>query len=146
MAADDADTARTNIATMQTNEKSGMYAGAARENADTAMAAYMDAKAASEAADEALTVAAVVEARLDAEGAQKSAEENATMAGENKDSAVAAVVGALFIDGTVKTVGETTVDANAKARTEIDNGQYTITGLIEGKPMHSVAGMDGCGV
>ena len=131
MAADDADTARTNIATMQTNENSGMHARAARDNADTAMAAYMDAKAASEAADEALTVAAAVEARLGAQGAQKSAEENAAMAGENKGSAEESVVGALFIDGTVKTVGGTTVDATAKARRETDDDQTTITGLIK---------------
>ena len=45
------------------------------------------------------------------------------MAGVNKDSAEAAVVGALFIDGTVKSVGETTVDADAKARTESLDGE-----------------------
>ena len=111
-AADDAETERTNIATMQTNEGSGMYAKAARDQADMAMTAYMDAKKASEAADAAETVAAAVEARVDAENAQADAEKYETMAGESKDSVMAAVGSELFIDGTVKSVGDTTIDAD----------------------------------
>ena len=136
MAAYDAETARTNIATMQTNENSGMHAKAARESADTAMDAYMDAKAASEAADEAATVVAAVEARVDAKGAEKIAEEQEMMAGVAGVSAEEAVANELLIVGTMKTVGDTTIDAAVVEKNSVTTGSGTTlqtetTGLIE---------------
>ena len=63
-----------NLATMQTDAKAGRTRGVKPQTAaDNAMAAYMDAKAASEAAAEAVVVTAAVEARIMAETAMANA-------------------------------------------------------------------------
>ncbi len=136
--------AEENRATMQTGEKSGMYAMAARDHAKMAKDAYMDAKAASEAADAAETVNEAVRAQFDAEKAQEIAEEQATMASADRNSATAAVDNELFIDGTVKSVGDTEVDATAGYKRVTVSGSTTITGLLlDMNPTHTVSGMSG---
>ena len=112
-AADGAEAATINIATLQTNGKAADYATAAREAADSAMAAYADAKAASEAAAAATTGAAAEEAWAMADTAQTAAEAAETTATEMADAALAAAMTELHIDGTVKTVGDISVDALA---------------------------------
>jgi len=142
-AADAAEAARTNIATMQTSEQSGMRAMAAREHAKMAMDESMKAKTASEEADAATTVADAVAGRIKAKTAQADAEKYAKMAGEDRDSVVEAVKTELFIDGTEKTVGGSTVDAKAGYHRVTLGDSTTITGLLKDKesgldenPMH----------
>ena len=62
-----------NLATMQTGATAGGLAYEAHTAAGKAMMAYMDAKAASEAAAEAEEVTAAVEARIMAEAAMADA-------------------------------------------------------------------------
>ena len=137
-AAAEAATATANLATAQTGAMAAGHAEAAQKAADDAMAAYMNAKTASDAAA-AATLASVAGAALDdateaqmaAEAAQKAAEAAAMMASE-------AAMMELMIDGTMKSVGDTTIDAEAP-RSEVTSGsgedkQITITGLT-GTPM-----------
>ena len=112
-AADDADTARANAATLQTGETSGYNAKKARDQATMAHAAYVDAKAASEAAAAAESLADAIEARIMAENARDDAQEAETNAGNYAQMAMDAVDGELKIDGTMKSVGDTTIDAKA---------------------------------
>ena len=131
----DADAAMVNAATMQTNESSGGHAYMARHYADIAQTAYMTAKTASEAAADATTVSAAVEARVAAQAAMAEAVAAEVEATKHAGLAMLAVDNELFIVGTVKTVGGTSLDATAGSSTrtdgEGDDAQTTITGLIE---------------
>ena len=125
-----------NLATTQTGEMAGAQDAKADENAAAAMAAYMDAKTASEAAAAATTTSAAVEARVAAMAAQEAAETAAMKAGEYVELAVASAAGELMIDGTVKSVGDITINA-AAASSNVASGtganrKVAVTGLIPG--------------
>ena len=133
-AADGAEAATANSATLQTGEMAEMYAMGARESAKEAMAEYMKAKAASEAAAAATMASAAGVELAKAKAAQAAAEAAAKTAGEKAMKATDAAKMELKIDGTMKTVGDTTVDA-AAPKSEVTSGsgddeQKTITGLV----------------
>ena len=95
----------------------------------------MDAKAASEAAAAAEDVTAAVEARIMAETAMANAVTYGMTAAEKAGEAETAAMAELMIVGTMKSVGDTTVDAEAP-RTEVVSGsgdteQTVVTGLID---------------
>ena len=119
-----------NLATMQTGETSSSLATKASEQAALAHAAYMAAKTASEAAEAATDVTAAVRAQVDAENALADATAAETMAGEYSQMAMDATGNELMIEGTVKTVGGTSLDATAGSTTGTSDGQTTTTGLI----------------
>ena len=102
-----------NLATMQTGATAGGLADEAQTAAGKAMKAYMDAKAASEAAAEAGEVTAAVEARIMAEEAMANAVMYAMTASEKGTAAEAAAMAELMIDGKDKNVGGTSVNADA---------------------------------
>ena len=134
MSSSDAMAAVAGLATMQTNAMSAMHAAAAEDAAATAMAEYMKAKAASEAAAAATLASVAGVERAKAEAAQMAAEDAAAMAADYAMKAMEAADMELMIDGTMKSVGDTTVDAGAP-RTVVTSGsgddeQTTITGLI----------------
>lgn len=134
MAADGAEAATMNLATLQTGAMASDQAAKARMYADAAMQAYMDAKAASDAAAAATDTGAAIRAQIDAEDAQATAEEAAMKAGEYGDMAVETAMGELMIDGAMKSVGDTSVNAMAGA-SSVSTGsgadaQTVITGLI----------------
>lgn len=138
--------ATASLATMQTGAMSGMMAYEAKKAADGAMMAYMDAKAASDAAAMATTTEAATEEAVKAEAAQGKAEMYAMTADEKSMGAVKYAMMELMIDGTMKSVGETMIDAMAP-KTEVTAGsgadaQTTITGLA-GMPMTTGDATDG---
>ncbi len=124
-----------NLATMQTGATAGGLAYEVHTAAGKAMTAYMDAKAASEAAAEAVVVTAAVEARIMAEEAMADAVMYAMMASEKGTAAETAAMAELMIDGTMKSVGETSIDAMAGASSVTTgtgkDAQTVITGLIK---------------
>ena len=134
MAASDAGDATANLATAQTGAMAMSQADAAQEQADAAMAAYMAAKAASDAAAAATDATAAIRAQITAEAEQAKAEAAAMKASEYGDKAMASAMGELMIDGTMKSVGETTVDADAPNNVRTTGSgpteQKVITGLI----------------
>ena len=105
------------IATLQVGDEGTNLAKDAATAAQTAaadaMAAYEDAKTASEAAAAATTGADVEEAWRDAVKAQEAAEAAAMTAREMAEKAAEAAMTELHINDTVKTVGESMVDADA---------------------------------
>ena len=105
--------AGANLATIQTGETSRGLATKAGEQAALAQAAYMAAKTASEAAAAATDVTSAVRAQINAEIAQADAEAAAIKAGEYSQMAMDAAGKELMIEGTVKTVGGTSLDAEA---------------------------------
>ena len=133
-AASGAGDATMNLATMQTGAMAGAQATAASGHAADAMAAYMAAKAASDTAAAATETAAAIRAQIAAEAAQADAEAAAMKAGEYGDMATESAMGELMIAGTMKSVGETTIDAMAGASTVTTgsgtDAQTVITGLI----------------
>ena len=137
-----------NLATMQTNATAGALAYEAHTAAGKAMAAYEHAKAASEAAAEAVVVTAAVEARIMAEEAMADAVMYAMMASEKGTAAETAAMAELMIDGTMKSVGETSIDAMAGA-SSVSTGagadaQTVITGLIKSmNPMATGGAIEG---
>ena len=142
MASDEAAAATMNLATMQTGAMSAMHAYNAKKYADMAMAEYMKAKTASEAAAVATTTTAATTERDKAEAAQMAAEDAAMMVANEEmtgyaDKAKAAATMELMIDGTMKSVGDTTIDAMAGASSVTTgagaDAQTVITGLIESK-------------
>ena len=146
MAASDAGDATANLATAQTGAMAMSQADAAQEQADAAMAAYMAAKAASDAAAAAEDAPAAIRAQITAEAEQAKAEAAAMKASEYGDMAMASAMGELMIDGTMKSVGETSIDAEAP-KSEVTSGsgddeQKTITGLLS-TPMTTGAATDG---
>ena len=137
-AAEAAMAAVANFATMQTNATARGLAYEAHSAAGKAMAAYLLAKEASEAAAESEEVTAAVEARIMAEAAMADAVKYATTASEKGTAAETAAIAELMIDGKDKNVGGTSVNADDPARTESLNDQSTITGRIkDGDPMHT---------
>ena len=137
-AADGAETATMHIATLQTNGMAMMYAMDARKYAEMAMAEYMKAKAASEAAAAATTGDAGEAAWRMAVTAQEAAEGAADMAADKAMKATKAAMTELHIDGTVKTVGESSVDATSGMVTSPDSKM--VTGLlIGGEPDRTTA-------
>ena len=146
MAASDAGDATENLATAQTGAMAMSQADKAQEQADAAMAAYMAAKAASDMAAAATDASAGIRAQIAAEAAQGDAEAAAMKASEYSEMAMASAMGELMIDGTMKSVGDTTIDAEAP-RSEVTSGsgedqQITITGLT-GTPMTTGAATNG---
>ena len=125
-----------NLATVQTGETSRGLATKAGEQAALAHAAYMTAKTASDAAEAATDVTAAVRAQVDAENALADATAAEAMAGEYGQMAVDAAGNNLMIVDTVKSVGDTIVDAEAPASTVASgtgaDRETEITGLIEG--------------
>ena len=140
-AADGAEAATANIATLQTNGMAADLAMAARAAADAAMAAAGDAGTASAAAAAATTGDAAEEAWADARAAKMSAETAATTAAEKASAAIEAAVTELHIDGTVNTVGSSSVDTDAPTSTSQDDG--TMTGFIKSvsRAVDTVAGV-----
>ena len=134
-AAEAAKNAIANLATMQTGATSATLADEAAAAAYKAMAAYEVAKAASEAAAAAEDVTAAVEAKVAAENAQAAAETAATEASEKGTAAETAAMAELMIDGTVKTVGGTDLDAEAGSSVVVTgegaDAQTVRTGLIK---------------
>ena len=124
-----------NLATMQTGETSSSLATKASEQAALAHAAYMAAKTASEAAESATDVTAAVEAKVAAETALANAMAAETMAGDYSKMAADAAGSELMIVGTVKTVGGTSLDAEAGSSVVVTgegaDAQTVRTGLIK---------------
>ncbi len=148
MAADGAEEATANLATLQTGEMAATHAMAASDAAATAMAAYMDAKDASDAAAEAELASEAGMALADAEAAQIAAEAAQEDAEAAAEMATEAAAMELKIDGTVKSVGDSSVDAMAGASSETtgsgDDAMTVVTGLIESmNPMAQGAIVDG---
>ena len=146
--ADDADAARANAATMQTGESSSGIAAMARAQAMAADDAYMAAKKASEAAAAADNVTDAVKAQVMAESAQEDAEMAESNAAKYAQMAMDAADGELMISGTMKSVGDTTVDATAGASTvtvgEGSSARTVRTGEIKSMaPMTTVAAVTG---
>ena len=102
-----------NLATMQTGATAGGLADEAQTAADKAMMAYEHAKSASDLAAEAEDVTAAVEARVMAVAAMENAVKYATTASEKGTAAETAAMAELMIDGKDKSVGGTTVNADA---------------------------------
>ena len=124
-----------NLATMQTGATAGGLAYEAHTAAGKAMMAYMDAKAASEAAAAAEVVTAAVEARIMAEEAMVSAVDYAMTASEKGIAAEAAAVRELMIDGKTKSVGDTSITVGTpmtSVATTVDSKSTTVvTGEID---------------
>ena len=139
-AAAGAEAATANIATIQTDGMAAMAAMDARKYADMAMAEYMKAKAASDAAAGAATGPAAETAWRNAVNAQDAAEAAAEMAGEKAMAATDAAKMELHIDGTMKMVGESSIDASADKMTSPTGDR--ITGFIS-KVTRSLGERDG---
>ncbi|MDE0174792.1 MAG: transferrin-binding protein-like solute binding protein [Defluviicoccus sp.] len=113
-AADEAEVADDNRATIQTGEADSVAdAMAARTAANTAMTEAGKALAAYNTANNAANVADAREARDDAEDARDAAIEAQGVAEDSRDEAVADAMVELKIDGTVKSVGDIQLDADA---------------------------------
>ena len=128
--AENAYTARVNIATMQTGKTSGGHASMARDYADKAEAERVKAEMASAAAAAAEDVATVTRAQVNAEDALVAAMAAEVEAAKHAGLAIDATDNELFIDGTVKTVGGTSINANAGKLVETVGSQTKETGLI----------------
>ena len=131
----DAATATMNIATIQTGEMARKaatdamkYAEMAEDEADKAASAYADAAAAT-------TGDAAEAAWRNAVAAQEAAEAAAMTAAEKAMMAEEAAATELMIDGTMKSVGETSIDADVEASTVTtgtgDDARTVVTGLIK---------------
>ena len=145
-AAEAAMAAVANPATMQTNATAGGLAYEAHTAAGNAMAAYLLAKAASEAAAETEEVTAAVEARIMAEAAMADAVKYATTASEKGTAAETAAMAELMIDGKDKNVGGTTsLNADDPSSVVTTDGNTEATGLLDEllQPMTTVATVDG---
>ena len=112
--ADAADTARTDAATTQSDETSSGLAAKAREAADKAQTAADNAQTAADAAKAATDGVAAGRALVMAENARDAAMGHETSADTYGQMAEDAAGGMLKIDGTMKTVGGTTIDAEAE--------------------------------
>ena len=142
--------AGANLATIQTGETSRGLATKASDQAALALVAYMAAKTASEAAAAATDLASAVRAQINAENALADAEAAAIKAGEYSQMAMDAAGNELMIEGTVKTVGGTSLDDTAGSSVVTTDGNTVETGLIKDKNPDTtvvmsmaVLGMDG---
>ena len=124
-------TAVANLATMQTGATAADLADEASTAAGKAMMAYMNAKAASEAAAEAEVVTAAVEARIMAETAMANAVTYGTTAMEKAGEAETAAVAELMIIDKDKNVGGTSVNADAGSSVITTDGDTVTTGRIK---------------
>ena len=119
-----------NLATMQTGATAGGLADEAQTAAGKAMMAYMGAKKASEDAAEAEDVTAAVEARVMAVEASANAVTYAMAASEKSTAAQTAAMAELMIDGKDKSVGGTSVNADA-ASSEVTTAIGTSSQTVE---------------
>ena len=134
-------TATANIATLQTGEMSKMMAYDAKKAADGAMKAYMAAKTASEAANaDDATIETATTARDMAVAAQMDAEKYAMTADEESKGAVKYAMTELMIDGTMKSVGGSSIDARMGTLTEgTASVDRMITGFLDDVSRDTVA-------
>ena len=123
------------LATLQTGDDSNSGPMGGREAAAAASDAADDAADAASAAADASAAAAAATTGADAEAAlrmaldaQDAAEAAETTAVAMAEAAIAAAMTELHINGTVKNLGDSTVDATAGALTDQDDG--TKTGFI----------------
>ena len=130
-AAEAAMAAVANLATMQTGATAAGLAYEAHTAAGKAMAAYMHAKAASEAAAEAEVVTVAVEDRIMAEEASANAVMYAMTATEKAGEAETAAMAELMIIDKDKNVGGTSVNADAGSSVVTTDGDTVTTGRIE---------------
>ena len=134
VASDAAQTAIENLATLQTGETSRDLAHAAYMQSKAAAAA--EAQTASDDAAEATDGVAATRLLVMAETARDNAVAAQGMAETQGAAAVVAAMAELKIDGTVKTVGGTSIDATAGSTVvtvgEGNDAQTTRTGLLEG--------------
>ena len=136
--------ATANIATLQTNGMAADHAYAAHKAAGEAADAASEAAAASADAAAATTGAAAEAAWAMADAAQTAAEAAETTATEMADAALAAAMTELHIDGTVKTVGDSSVDASSEFSSVTTGSNTVITGLIASmNPMGTGGGLMG---
>ena len=133
--------ATANLATLQTGQAAGGHAKAAAGAAATAMAEYMKAKAASEAAAAATLASAAGGELAKATAAQAAAEAAAKMAADYAKKATDAAKMELMIDGTMKSVGDSSIDANMGSLTTYDDDHKVkaITGETGSQPMRATA-------
>ena len=139
VASDAAQTARENFATLQTGETSGDLAHAAYMQAKAAADAAAEAQTASDNAAEATDSGATTRLLVAAEAARDNAVEAKGNAETHGAAAVAAAMAELLIDGTVKTVGTTSLDATAASSVVTTDGDAVETGLLpkDDQPMHT---------
>ncbi|MDE0030015.1 MAG: transferrin-binding protein-like solute binding protein, partial [Deltaproteobacteria bacterium] len=131
-AAGEAEDADDNRATLQTGDANSVAdAEAARGAANTAMAEAKKAQDAADAANAASNASDATAEKVKADNARDEAMMAQTEAEGHRDNAVADSMVELKIDGTVKSVGDTEIDAMAGASSVTIDGQTTITGLIE---------------
>ena len=148
VASDAAQTARENLASLQTGETSGDLAHAAYMQAKAAADAAADAQTASDGAAEATDSGAATRFLVMAETARDNAVEAQGIAETQGAAAVTAAMAELKIDGTVKTVDTTSLDATAGASVVVTGegatAQTVRTGLIKSmNPMTTGPGVVG---
>ena len=135
VASDAAQTAIENLATLQTGETSRDLAHAAYMQSKAAADAAAEAQTASDNAAEATDGVAATRLLVMAETARDNAVAAQGMAETQGAAAMAAAMAELMIVDTVKTVGGTSIDATAGSSTvtvgEGNDAQTTRTGLIE---------------
>ncbi len=142
-AAEAAAMAGANLASIQTGDAGyNKYLDAANTAYDDAMEAYNTAKMESDAAQAATDVATAIRAAIKAEIAQADAETAQQAAEDARDKAMMAANDLLKIDDTVKSVGDSMVDATTGNYIVTANGQTTETGLID-EPMTAGATTNG---
>lgn len=139
-----ATTATANIATLQTDEMSMAMSMAAKTAADGAMKAYMAAKMHSEAAAEADDVVAATTHRDMAVAEQANAEKYAKTAMEKSAGAVKYAKMEVMINGTMKSVDDSSIDATMGLLTvTADDDSVTKTGLVDKVMRMSAGKVDG---
>ena len=135
-AADEAKAAIADLATWQTVDEDGAYysAHAAEDYAGKAQTAADDAMTAADAAADATDVPSAARALVDAENARNDAMGYRDGATTKRSATMAAAENELMIDGTVKSVGDVSLDATAGTRVETtgegDDAQTVRTGLL----------------
>ena len=138
--ASDAADATANIATLQTGGMAMMYAMGADDAAGEAAAAAAAAATASAAAAAATTAPDAEAAWAMAVSAQGDAEAAEAMAAEMAASAMEAAMTELHIDGAMKNVGDSSVDANTGTLTSPDGKVSTgFQGMVS-RPAAAVEG------
>ena len=143
-AAGGADTARADVATMQTNGTSGDHAYMAHKYAKTANDESMKAMTASAAAAAADDLGVATRELVKAEIARAAADDARDKAVKHADYAIRDAANELKIVGTVKSVGDVSIDADAGAAVKINDGNTVITGLLaDKKPTATVGAVTG---
>ena len=119
------------------------HAHDATTHAGYARTAAINAQTAADAAAAATTLPDAIEARLEAQRHQKSAEDHRGHVTVFHDDAVTVAATEVLVDGDVFSVGGRSIDTTAGKLTTAINDQTTITGLLDGRPMHMVAAIEG---